>query len=218
MANIDVIQIAEPLANCPACSARLTQKTLEQVSVKTVSSPFGSTHKKVVGHIRVKACSCGWRALAVPELLGAHPSVPEECLLGHRYCWSLRGRTGFRWDLECCGIFEDNRVCIIRRSVSLQRQGFLSGKPTSQYNRTKLIILAGLSQYPSGVPVGQLVSLTGLTRGQVWGCIQRLVKGKYVLRSEDMEPLVPMGKGFLYQLAKRGKEFIAWAADQGLYD
>ena len=77
----------------------------------------------------------------MPKLLGAHLSIPEACLFGHRYCWSLRGRIGHRWDLECCGIYKDNRVCIVRRSVSFQRQGFLSGKPSSEYNRTKLAVL-----------------------------------------------------------------------------
>ncbi len=73
------------------------------------------------------------------------------------------------------------------------------------------------------LPGGTHLSLGVFDEGRLAGALcfgsgPKACKGKYVIRSEDMEPLVPMGRGFLYQLAKRGKEFIAWAVDQGLYD
>lgn len=219
MANDPVIRVVDQLVVCPECSEPLQKKNLDRISTQRGQKKYGQVQqKRTVTPVRALVCSCRWTIQDSFRLLGKQEGLPEQCGFGHRYPWSLLQKMGNRLDLKCMGFTRDNWPCSLKVSVVLEQQGFLRDGRGNEYNQTKLTVLAVLSQYPEGIPLGEIVDRSGFSRGQVAGSCQRLLKGQYISRSESMELLAPIGRGFLYRLAPRGVGTIKWALDSGWYE
>ncbi len=95
-----------------------------------------------------------------------------------------------------------------------------------EYLSTKLKIvdlLFPVSPWPGpyldadpGYSQGQIMSAGGLTRGQVSGCLQRMLGSVYLTASAEPE-LLAFGKGRMYYLSRRGVLFWYWAKKKGYF-
>ena len=233
------------LEKCPVCEAPLERKEYTAVKkVRVPRRPdeipdpryfnrrampkggkFEDTVLKLVEvPVPVLCCEagCGWEIVRGDEgsLLGASPDLPEACGLGHRFSWGGY-RLGHRWDLLCWGVVErasGHYKCSEGQSVVLRLQGFLNGhQGGSLANETKAAVLVALTHFVEpGASVSEVMGVAGLTRGQVSGALSRGVDTGLVVRSEKMERIIPMGKGFLYRLSPRGGKWVQWGIDTGL--
>ena len=63
-----------------------------------------------------------------------------------------------------------------------------------------------------------IVQETGLKKTTILGCLGRMLKARYayVWRTDTPQPL-PVGLGYRYGLTGRGREFIDWGVQTGIF-
>ena len=120
-------------------------------------------------------------------------------------------RVGRRLDLFCCFLTDRTRRCGFRQSCweGERFQGFLkpgSGSPETPKWNTKLRVLHDLAGYADrGAIRWELLPSSGLTEGQLSGCLRCNLKNGCVARSEGKEPAPLTGApSYLYFLTYRG--------------
>ena len=120
-------------------------------------------------------------------------------------------RVGRRLDLFCCFLTDRTRRCGFRQSCweGERFQGFLkpgSGSPETPKWNTKLRVLHDLAGYADrGAIRWELLPSSGLTEGQLSGCLRRNLKNGCVARSEGKEPAPLTGApSYRYFLTARG--------------
>jgi len=93
------------------------------------------------------------------------------------------------------------------------QQGFVNGA-SSGLNTTKAVVLLALSHAEGDLDPAEIQAATGLSRGQVTGCLSRLLKGRYVEYGLGLSP----GQGRVFCLEPRGGRWLLWAERTGLLE
>ena len=103
--------------------------------------------------------------------------------------------------------------CSWRARVAIGRQdrGFLNGKTSNGIFETKIKVLTAVKALEGQAVISSIVSESGLSRGQVEGCLARCYRYDFAERSEEMVALVPQGHAFLWSLSERGEQFLTWS-------
>ena len=145
--------------------------------------------------------------------------VNHTCSRGHvgeLYCtWTPPG-----WRLRCTKWISETsrsgRPCGWKGFLAIgpKYRGFLARPEESNRTfETKTSVLNATQQFGEAT-AGQIVEATGLSNGQVRGCLTRCVKYDFAKRSEVRVSLVPQGSGFTFSLTTRGEAFLQWKSNR----
>jgi len=97
--------------------------------------------------------------------------------------------------------------------TTTNQQGFIDGA-SAGLNTTKAAILLALSRSEGDLDTAELQAVTGLSRGQVSGCLARLLRGRYIEFGLGLSP----GRGGVFCLEPRGGRWLLWAERTGLLE
>ncbi len=96
-------------------------------------------------------------------------------------------------------------------------RGFLAHPEAAKApNQTKALVLESIVLGQGAFWSGEIARQTELSRGQVVGCLQRLLRYDYAERTVAEVPFYPHNSAFLYRISPRGIAWLRWARDEAL--